>query len=202
MLPLLKKLSGRALRLWKRCKIWQCSQQASEKKAERSNYYYNRYNREAAESAIKNEYEAWNQKGNRLLLNRRYEEAIAAFERALQLKPNCSYAWQLRGDALRQTKRYAEALASYDKAIEFSATPISRYQALNALGALLLELENYEDALAAYDNALTICPNGMAAPHILEMKGIALSKLKRYDEAAVLFDTAYAKAVEVCAKTL
>lgn len=150
----------------------------------------------------RNEYETCNQEGNRLLLGRRYEEAIAVFERALQLKPNASYAWQQRGDALRQSKRYSEAIASYDKALEFSANPISRYQTLNARGALLLELDLYEEAIAAYDRALAICPNGMGAPHILEMKGIALSKLRRYDEAAVLFDTAYAKAVEVCAKTL
>ncbi len=222
MSQLLTVLSGIALKLRSTRESWQCSEPVIEEDALTSLQLEEvvrtldpparqRQNAIAsgAQSAVegfwgaeRNEYEACNQEGNRLLLGKHYEEAIAAFERALQLKPNASYAWQQRGDALRQTKRYAEAIASYDKALEFSANPISRYQTLNARGALLLELERYEDAIAAYDRALAICPNGMGSPHILEMKGIALSKLRRYDEAGVLFDTAYAKAVEVCAKTL
>ncbi len=148
-----------------------------------------------------NDFEACSQEGNRLLAAKRYEEAIAAYERALQLKPNACYVWQQRGEAMRQLRRYAEAIASCNKAIEFSANPISRYQALNAKGALLFELQLYEEAIGVYNQSLAIFPNGMGSLHILEMKGMAMSKLQRYEEAEALFEKAYDKAVEVCAKT-
>lgn len=148
-----------------------------------------------------NDFETCSQEGNRLLAAKRYEEAIAAYERALQLKPNACYVWQQRGEAMRRVQRYAEAIASYNKAIEFSANPISRYQALNAKGALLFELQLYEEAIGVYNQSLAIFPNGMGSLHILEMKGMAMSKLQRYEEAEALFEKAYDKAVEVCAKT-
>ena len=155
---------------------------------------------EPVDSSRLNDYEAWNQEGNRLLKAKRYEEAIAIYERALEIKPNASYAWQQRGEALKQLQRYAEAIASYKKAIELSENPISRYQAFNCTGSLLFDLKMYEEAIAAYNQSLAIFPNGMASPHLLEMKGMAMSKLKQYEEAAALFDQAYEKAVEICAK--
>ncbi|MBW4492705.1 MAG: tetratricopeptide repeat protein [Oscillatoria princeps RMCB-10] len=148
-----------------------------------------------------NDCEACSFEGNRLLAAKRYEEAIAVYERALQLKPNACYAWQQRGEAMRRVRRYAEAIASCNKAIEFSANPISRYQALNAKGALLFELQLYEEAIGVYNQSLAIFPNGMGSLHIMEMKGMAMSKLERYDEAEALFEKVYHKAVEVAAST-
>ena len=148
-----------------------------------------------------NDVEVCSQEGNRLLAAKRYEEAISVCERALQLKQNACYVWQQRGEAMRQLQRYPEAIASYNKAIEFSANPISRYQALNALGALLFELQLYEEAIGVYNQSLAIFPNGMGSLHILEMKGMAMSKLRRYEEAEALFEKAYHKAVEVAAST-
>ncbi|WP_017715582.1 tetratricopeptide repeat protein [Kamptonema formosum] len=148
-----------------------------------------------------NDVEICSQEGNRLLAVKRYEEAISVYERALELKPNACYAWQQRGEAMRQLQRFPEAIASYNRAIEFSANPISRYQALNAKGALLFELQLYEEAIGVYNQSLAIFPKGMGSIYILEMKGMAMSKLRRYDEAETLFEKAYNKAVEVAAST-
>ncbi|MCU0515728.1 MAG: tetratricopeptide repeat protein [Oscillatoria sp. Prado101] len=156
---------------------------------------------ESAGTSGLNDVEVCSQEGDRLLAAKRYEEAIAVYERALQLKPNACYAWQQRGEAMRRLQRYPEAIASCNKAIEFSANPISRYQALNAKGALLFELQLYEEAIGVYNQSLAIFPNGMGSLHILEMKGMAMSMLRRYDEAETLFEKAYNKAVEVAAST-
>ena len=48
----------------------------------------------------------------------RYEEAIAAYDKAIEIKPDYSLAMLYRGDTLIRLKRYEEAIASYDKAIE------------------------------------------------------------------------------------
>lgn len=150
---------------------------------------------------FQNDYEKCSREGNRLLMEKRYEEAVEIYEQALQVKPNAGYIWQQRGEALKRLNRYEDARISYNKAIEFSANPIARYQAFNCQGALLFELKRYEEAIAAYNHSLALFPNGMASPHLLGMKGIALSKLNLHDEAADLFNKAYEKAVEVCANS-
>jgi tetratricopeptide (TPR) repeat protein len=59
-------------------------------------------------------------KGNSLIQLGRFDEAIAAFDRALELQPESSRVWARRGLALRRQARYAEALVCYDKSLELS----------------------------------------------------------------------------------
>ena len=48
----------------------------------------------------------------------RYEEALQAIDKALELKPDYSYAWNNKGIALRNLGRHEEALQAYDKALK------------------------------------------------------------------------------------
>jgi len=48
----------------------------------------------------------------------RYEEALASYDKAIEIKPDNYYAWQNRGSALGYLQRYEEAIASYKKVIE------------------------------------------------------------------------------------
>jgi tetratricopeptide (TPR) repeat protein len=45
------------------------------------------------------------------------EDAIASFDKALELKPDLHEAWNNRGNALNDLGRWEEAIASYDKAL-------------------------------------------------------------------------------------
>ncbi|EAM51615.1 TPR repeat:TPR repeat [Crocosphaera watsonii WH 8501] len=47
-----------------------------------------------------------------------YEQAIASFDKALQLKPDKDQPWYNRGVALFNLGRWDEAIASYDKALQ------------------------------------------------------------------------------------
>jgi tetratricopeptide (TPR) repeat protein len=49
---------------------------------------------------------------------RRYEDAVASYDKAIALKPDFAEACGSRGNSLRDLKRYEEAVASYNKAIE------------------------------------------------------------------------------------
>lgn len=49
----------------------------------------------------------------------RFEEAIASYEQAIELKSNLHEAWYNRGNTLWNLGRKKEAIASYDKVIEF-----------------------------------------------------------------------------------
>jgi tetratricopeptide (TPR) repeat protein len=46
------------------------------------------------------------------------EEAIASYDKALEIKPDYHEAWNNRGNALGDLGRLEEAIASYDKALE------------------------------------------------------------------------------------
>jgi tetratricopeptide (TPR) repeat protein len=58
--------------------------------------------------------------GNAFYFEKRYEEAISSYDKALAFKPNDSEIWSNRGVMLGELKRYEEAIVSHDKAIELN----------------------------------------------------------------------------------
>lgn len=61
----------------------------------------------------------WLKRGVCLARLERLDEALAAFDKALELKPEDGHVWFHRGIALGHLRRYDEALAAFDKAIGF-----------------------------------------------------------------------------------
>ena len=53
---------------------------------------------------------------------KRYDEALASYDRALSLRPDYAEALNNRGNALQELKRLDEALASYDRALSCGRT--------------------------------------------------------------------------------
>ncbi len=58
------------------------------------------------------------QKGGQLLEDEKYEEALEAFDRALELCPHNAEFWNDRGVALWKLGRNEEALESYNRALQ------------------------------------------------------------------------------------
>ncbi len=52
----------------------------------------------------------------------KYEDAIASFDKTIELNPNSSKAWNSKGYLLVQLERDDEALACFDKALELNST--------------------------------------------------------------------------------
>jgi tetratricopeptide (TPR) repeat protein len=50
---------------------------------------------------------------------KRYPDAIASYNRAVEIKPDHYEAWYSRGNALVNLQRYSEAIESYNKAIQY-----------------------------------------------------------------------------------
>ena len=65
--------------------------------------------------------EALNNRGSALHELKRYDEALASYDRALTLRPDYAEALNNRGNALRELKRFDEALASYDRLLAVKA---------------------------------------------------------------------------------
>jgi len=117
---------------------------------------------------------------------KRFEEALASYDRALTLRPEYVEALYNRGRALYELERFEEALASYDRALALRPTYA---EAVNNRGVALKELKRLEEALAGYDRALMLRPN---YPEALFNRGNILKELKRFDEALTSYDRAIA----------
>src|SRR6266571_4117586 len=93
--------------------------------------------------------EEWCAEGWHFYQNGEYQQALTAFDAALQLDRKYALAHLGRGNALYSLRRYDEALAAYEQAIRYGL-PL----AYNGKSLVLLRLRRYKEALAACDQAL------------------------------------------------
>ncbi|MDC0833337.1 tetratricopeptide repeat protein, partial [Geitlerinema sp. CS-897] len=114
----------------------------------------------------------------------KYENAIAALDEYLKLKPDKDDAWYCRGIVLDELGRTEEAIASYDRALEVKP---DKDEAWNNRGLALRKLGRYEDAIASYDRALEVNPDDDEAWY---NRGYALDELGRYEDAIASYDRA------------
>jgi len=72
------------------------------------------------EKAIPDDASYWQAKGDTLVNLKRYEEALNAYDKTIELKPDCAEAWKNKGDILKEKfGRYQESYDSYYKAAEY-----------------------------------------------------------------------------------
>jgi predicted O-linked N-acetylglucosamine transferase (SPINDLY family) len=130
--------------------------------------------------------EALSNYGNVLQALGRLDEALASYDKALEIEPKLINALYNRGVTLSNMKRMADALASYDKALEIAPDDADIW--MNRVPALI-DLNRLEEALAAAEKLLAM------APHYAEAwnnRGIALQALERFEEALASYEKALA----------
>ena len=100
--------------------------------------------------------DAHSNRGGALQGLKRYDEAVASYDRAIALQPDHAAAHFNRGTALLEVKRHDEALASFDRALalrpDFADAYLNRGNALQALN-------RYDEALASYERAGKVRPD-------------------------------------------
>jgi tetratricopeptide (TPR) repeat protein len=114
----------------------------------------------------------------------KYDEAIQACEKAIELDPKYAMPWNNKGAALMEKGRYDDAVKAYDKAIEID--PEYKWAWANK-GLALADLRKYNESIEAYDKAIELDSKYVNAWY---NKGLALKLLGRTTEA----DAAFAKA--------
>lgn len=150
--------------------------------------------------------------------NEFYEEALKAFNKAIEIEPNNTYAWWYKGFALLLLKRYEEALVPCNKIIELNSKDDSAW--INK-GWALYKLGRLDESLGAFIQAKDIKTDDpdmwlyigfilRAGGHLIEslihfnkaieiapsfgcawlLKGIVLSMLGRHKEAESAKDKA------------
>jgi tetratricopeptide (TPR) repeat protein len=95
----------------------------------------------------------WYNRGNKFRKLQRYEEAISAYERAINIKSDYYEAWYCKAYLLEQLQRYEEAIASYDRALQIQP---NAPDAWTNRGIALEKLQRYQEAIASFDTALQI----------------------------------------------
>jgi tetratricopeptide (TPR) repeat protein len=128
-------------------------------------------------NAYNNLYIAYYNKGVALNSLNRYDEAMQANSKAIELKPNYANAWGSKSFTLNNLKRYDEALAAANKSIELNS---KNEIAWNNKSVSLIRLERYDEALTTVNISIELKPDYEVAWY---NKSIVLNNLKRYDEA-------------------
>jgi tetratricopeptide (TPR) repeat protein len=84
---------------------------------------------------------------------KRYEEAIVSYERAIALNPEYATAYNNLGITYKDQKRYEEAIVSYERAIALDS---NLKQAFANRGESYRLVKRYEEALKDFDRAIEL----------------------------------------------
>lgn len=122
--------------------------------------------------------------GDACFFENRYEDAIAAYNQALQIQPDLADTWNNRGVVLTRMQRYPEAIASYEQATTIRPT---YPDAWNNRGVVLLELQKYPEAIGCYEQAIQAKPDYADA---WNNRGVAFSKMEEYEQAVISYNQA------------
>ncbi len=117
--------------------------------------------------------------GNMLLQQGRREDALATFDKAVQLKPDDADLWRNLGNVLAEVERPADAILSFQQALKLNPR---HWDAANKAALLLYPSERYEEALVCFNLCDELQPNHFPT---LYMRALTLRNLKRFEEALV-----------------
>jgi serine/threonine protein kinase len=115
---------------------------------------------EALESANKFRREADN-----FFRRKRYEKAVEAYTKAIELNPNDFGIYNNRGIAFHAMKNFEKAIADYNRAADLNPYDFS---AFNNRGAAYEDIGNIEQAIADYKKALELDPDNKTAKNNLK----------------------------------
>ncbi len=114
------------------------------------------------------------------------ENAMADFDRAIEIDPDNAWAYNDRGRAHAEIGEYAKAIADYDRAIAIDPNNAMAY---HNRGYAYSEMGERDKAIADYDRAIAIDPNNARA---YNNRGSAYDEMGERDKAIADYDRAIA----------
>ena len=124
----------------------------------------------------------WNNRGTVLYDLKRYEDAVADFDKATLLDTYFYDAFCSKGNSLCQLKRYDEAFAAYDKALSIKP---DLAEAWLGRGNVFFALNRDEEAIYHYDKALELKKD---FSDVYYNKSFVKLSLGEYDEGWSLYE--------------
>jgi Tfp pilus assembly protein PilF len=125
-------------------------------------------------------------RGGELRKERRFVEALAAFDAAIAVRPDYAEAHNSRGIVLASIGRLTEALEGFDNAV---AHKPDYAEAFNNRGMIVQDLGRLDEALDNFRRAIALQPDNARAHNNL---GAALWDARRFDDALDCCDKAIA----------
>ncbi|MDI6768385.1 MAG: tetratricopeptide repeat protein [Anaerolineales bacterium] len=119
----------------------------------------------------------WNNLGVVYSALGRSDEAIAEFQKAIQLDPKLAHPHNGLGNVYPDLGRSDDAIAEFQKAIQLDPQDAAPYY---GLGNVYYDLKRYDDALAANQRAIQLDPNNPYAHNNLAGEYV---KQRRFDDA-------------------
>jgi Tfp pilus assembly protein PilF len=128
--------------------------------------------------------ESWFELGLKQAYLGNMEEAIASWDKAIELNANLAVAWHNRGSALGHLAKFTEAIASFDRALKINSDDA---QTWNDRAHALLKLKKWDEALDSWERAIAIHPNFY---QFWYNRGYVLEKLGRAEESIASYEKA------------
>jgi len=136
----------------------------------------------------------WLNKGEQLMMNGSLEEALAAYERAIDLDHQNGEAWRYKALILRDQGEYDEAIAAFDRAIELD--PQNTEAKVEKAGTLMV-MGRQVEALAIFDELTAEVPEDpeerlwqssawRSKANVFAGQGLWNESLRAYDRAIEL----------------
>jgi len=135
---------------------------------------------------------SWYKKGMDLYYKQgKFQDAIACFDRVIEMDPTHVDAWREKGICLNELGRYEAALQCFNRAIELGGDSPGTYYAkgetLEKLGKEKDDFSLYEEAITCFDRVLENDPENVNA---WNYRGVCLKELGKHEEARRSFDKA------------
>jgi len=127
---------------------------------------------------------SWCNKGFILDYQRKYDEAIDAYDEAIELDPNYAKAWNSKGITLSKQNKLNEGIKCFDEATRLDPNYADAWK---NKGIVLYGQGKYDEAVKAFDEATKIDPKMIIA---WNNKGNALGKQGKFVEAIEAYDEA------------
>ena len=132
-------------------------------------------------------HQAYQRLGNRHYQQGEYTEAVAAYNKAIELAPNVGLTYLLRGNVNAASGLHQRAIGDYDKAIAqvVQLPPTIQDTVFLNRGNSKAELSDYNGALQDYTEAIRKNPN---LPQTYYNRGNTYADLYRFEEALLDYD--------------
>jgi tetratricopeptide (TPR) repeat protein len=126
--------------------------------------------------------------GIKLLNQKKYDDSIECFEKALELDPNYEKAWCNKGYTLLNIGNYIEANECFDKFLEINPESIYASNVMVFKTTVLFMLKKYQEQLELSNSLIDISKNSLEKLNALNIKSNALLKLEQYAESEIIID--------------
>jgi len=120
---------------------------------------------------------AYYNRGNLFKDENQLTEALADYNKAIELKPEYAEAYNNRAAIYFKESKYSEALMDYNKVIELDPKHVKTY---NNRGTIYLQEKRFEDAIKEFNKAIELKPD---YPSAYYNRGNAFMGIKRFEEA-------------------